>query len=102
MLGLEPGLEVVGQAADGQEAVDAARELRPDVVLLDIAMPVLDGLEALPLIRAESPDTKVVMLTGVTTEAVRQRALDAGAAFFLEKGTGIDTLARRIKEACAA
>lgn len=102
VLGLDEELEVVGQAANGQEAVDSVRELRPDVVLLDIAMPVLDGLEALPLIRAASPDTKVVMLTGVTSEAIRERALAAGAVLFLEKGTGIDALARRIKEACAA
>ena len=102
VLGLDDGVEVVGQAANGQEAVDVVGDLRPDVCLLDIAMPVLDGLAALPLIRAASPDTRVVMLTGVTTDAVRRRALDSGAVLFVEKGTGIDVLARQIKEVCAA
>jgi len=73
------------------------RELRPDVLLLDIAMPVMDGLEALPQIRESAPDTQVVMLTGVVSESVRQRALDAGASLFLEKGIGVNTLAAQIK-----
>lgn len=102
VLNLEAELEVVGQAADGREAIEMVGELRPDVVLLDIAMPCLDGLEALPLILAASPGTRVVMLTGVTTPAVRARALAAGAALFVEKGTGIDVLARQIKDVCAA
>ena len=57
------GAEVVGEASDGREAVDQARRLRPDLVLMDITMPVCDGLEATVLLKAELPETKVVMVT---------------------------------------
>ena len=102
VLGLDEGVAVVGEAADGEEAIRLARELQPDVLLLDIAMPVMDGLEALPAIREASPDTRVVMLTGLASEAIRERALAAGATLFIEKGTDIATLARRVREVCAS
>ena len=102
VLGLDDGVAVVGEAADGEEAIRLARELQPDVLLLDIAMPVMDGLEALPAIREASPDTRVVMLTGLASEAIRERALAAGATLFIEKGTDIATLARRVREVCAS
>lgn len=100
VLNLDPDLEVVGETADGRQAIQLVRELRPDVLLLDIAMPVMDGLEALPQIRESAPETQVVMLTGVVSEGVRQRALDAGACLFLEKGIGVDTLVAEIKAVC--
>lgn len=100
VLGLDPGLEVVGEAENGREAIALMQALRPDVLLLDIAMPVMDGLEALPLILEAVPDTRVVMLTGVTNENIRERALAAGATAFIEKGTDVDRLAEPIKEAC--
>ena len=96
VLGLEPGLEVVGEAADGQQAIDLVTSLKPDVLVLDIAMPVMDGLEALPHIRLRSPGTKVVMLTGVSNDATRERALAAGAFLFLEKGTDIQEVVREV------
>lgn len=102
VLGLEPELEVVGEAADGLAAVEAARALQPDIVLLDIAMPELDGLEALPRIREVAPEATVVMLTGIATESARARALAGGAALFIEKGTNMQELADRIREAAAA
>ena len=102
VLGLDPDLEVVGEAENGRDAIALARELQPDVLLLDIAMPVMDGLEALPLIREAAPETRVVMLTGVASDAVRARALAAGAEGFIEKGTDVDLLAEPIKEACRA
>jgi DNA-binding NarL/FixJ family response regulator len=98
VLRLEPDVEVVGEAGDGKQAIELAVRLKPDVLLLDIAMPVMDGLEALPHIRAESPGTKVVMLTGVANDSVRQSALDGGAALFLEKGVDIDVLVRSVVE----
>jgi DNA-binding NarL/FixJ family response regulator len=100
VLDLEPGLVVVGEAANGQEAVDLVGELRPDVLVLDIAMPVLDGLEALPLIHAASPETKVVMLTGVASDTFRNRAHEGGAALFIEKGTNIQDVVEAVAGVC--
>jgi DNA-binding NarL/FixJ family response regulator len=101
VLSLDPGVQVVGEAVDGREAIRIVTELRPDVLLLDIAMPVMDGLEALPLVREASPETNVVMLTGLASESVRQRALDAGACLFLEKGTDLDELVDQLKDVCS-
>jgi DNA-binding NarL/FixJ family response regulator len=100
VLDLEPGLVVVGEAANGQEAVNLVKELRPDVLVLDIAMPVLDGLEALPLIHAASPETKVVMLTGVASDTFRNRAREGGAALFIEKGTNIQDVVEAVAGVC--
>lgn len=101
VLELDPNLEVVGEAVNGREAVALVRDLQPDVLLLDVAMPVMDGLEALPLIREAAPATRVVMLTGVASADLRERALAAGASAFIEKGTDVDALAAPIKEACS-
>lgn len=98
VLALDPEIELVGEAADGREAVDLVAEVRPDVLLLDIAMPVMDGLEALPLIRAAAPETRVVMLTGVGAAGIRERAFANGAHELIEKGADVDDLARRVKE----
>lgn len=100
MLGLEQDLAVVGEAANGRDVIEVVRELQPDVLLLDIAMPVMDGLEALPHVRSAAPGTAVVVLTGLTSEGVRQRALDAGARLVIEKGTDADELASHVREAC--
>lgn len=100
VLGLEPGLEVVGEAGDGREAVALAERLQPDVLLLDVAMPEMDGLEALPQVREVSPETQVVMLTGMTATSVRERALAAGACAYIEKGIDIDELGERIIDIC--
>ncbi|MDQ2982567.1 MAG: response regulator transcription factor [Actinomycetota bacterium] len=100
VLSLDPGIEVVGEAADGQEAIRLVREMHPDVLLLDVAMPVMDGLEALPHIRRSAPGTHVVMVTGVTSERIRHRALDGGASLFIEKGTDVESLVEQIKEVC--
>jgi DNA-binding NarL/FixJ family response regulator len=100
VLGLEAGLEVVGEAEDGRQAIDVVRELRPHVLVLDLAMPEMDGIEALPHIREASPDTKVIVVTGFGSESMRQRALDAGAALFAEKGTDVGELVGRIKALC--
>lgn len=86
LFSFEADMDVVGLAQHGREAVDLVTQQRVDVLLLDVAMPVMDGLEALPLIRAASPDTKVVMLTGFGTDAIRRRAIEGGANRYLEKG----------------
>ncbi len=100
ILEAEDDMEVVGEAADGQEAIRIVSELHPDVLLLDVAMPVMDGLEALPLIRESAPRTHIVMLTGVSSEMIRRRALEGGASLFIEKGIDVESLVDQIKDVC--
>jgi DNA-binding NarL/FixJ family response regulator len=84
------GFEVVGQAGDGQAAVEAALRLRPDLVLLDITMPQLSGLEALRLIKRELPETQVVMLTVSHDDADLSEAVESGALGYLLKNLSAD------------
>ncbi len=92
------GWQVVGTAAQGREAVEEARERQPDLVLLDIAMPVMDGMEALPLIRQVAPEATVVMLSGFPFETAGRGALDAGAHGYLEKTDLVRSLIPRLEE----
>ena len=78
--------QVVAEAENGVEAVDMARELQPDVLILDLSMPVLSGMEALPQIRDASPDSKVVILSGFDRARMESEALAGGAVGYLEKG----------------
>ena len=82
------GFEVVGEAGDGLEAIDLAVRTQPDLLLLDLAMPALDGLEALPRIRSEAPRTKVVVLSGFQAAQIGDEARQGGAHAYIEKGTG--------------
>jgi len=77
---------VVGEGIDGREGVKLATELQPDVVLLDLAMPVMDGLEALPLIKAAVDNVKVIVLSGFDEGSMREIAFQAGASKYVEKG----------------
>ena len=79
------GFDIVGEASGGHEAIERARELQPDVVLLDLSMPDLDGLSALPLLRAAAPDCEVVVLTASGDEANLLAAIRGGAAGYLLK-----------------
>src|SRR5712691_950555 len=81
----EPGLEVVAQAGNGEEALEKYRELRPGVVLMDLSMPVMDGISATRAILEEFPDAKVIVLTTYDGDEDIHRALDAGAMGYLVK-----------------
>ena len=100
-LALDPELEVAGEASDGAEAVRKARELQPDVVLMDLLMPVMDGITAIGEIRREMPGTEVIALTSVLEDASVVSAVKAGAIGYLLKDTQSDELCRAIKAAAA-
>ena len=100
-LGLDPDFEIVGEASDGQEAVQKAHELKPDVVLMDLLMPRMDGITAIGHIRRDLPDTEVIALTSVLEDAKVVGAVRAGAIGYLLKDTEADELCRAIKAAAA-
>ncbi|WP_442906957.1 response regulator [Kitasatospora sp. NBC_01246] len=98
LLGLLPGIEVVGAAADGEEAVELVERHRPDVVLMDLRMPRCDGVEATRRIRAAHPETEVVVLTTYADDESLFPALQAGARGYLTKDAGGDEIARAIAD----
>ena len=100
-LGLDPDLEVIDEARDGAEAVRLANELKPDVVVMDLLMPGMDGLQAMRSIRQSLPDTEVVALTSVLEDASIVEAVRAGAIGYLLKDTEAHELVRAIKAAAA-
>ena len=100
-LTLDPEIEVVGEAANGEEAVNLARELRPDVVLMDLLMPVMDGRIATQTIREQMPEVEVMALTSVLDDASVTGAIRAGAIGYLLKNTQADELRRAVKAAAA-
>ena len=100
-LSLDSELEVIGEAADGAEAARLARQLQPDVVLMDLIMPVMDGVTAIAAIRRELPDTEVIALTSVLEDEKVIGAVRAGAIGYLLKDTQADDLCRAIKAAAA-
>ena len=100
-LGLDPELEVVGEACNGAEAVSLAEELRPNVVLMDLLMPVMDGIAATSAIRKSLPGVEVVALTSVLEDASVVGAVRAGATGYLLKDTDADELRRAVKAAAS-
>ncbi len=100
-LALDPELEVIGEAENGAEAVRLAGELRPDVVLMDLLMPVMDGITAIENIRATLPDIEVLAVTSVLEDTAVIRAIRAGAIGYMLKDTQADELCRAIKAAAA-
>lgn len=97
MLAGEPDIDVVGEAASGAEAVAAARALRPDVVLMDLRLPGLDGVGATARILAATPATRVVVLTTYETDGDILRAVEAGAAGYLLKDTARGDLVNAVR-----
>ena len=94
--------EVVGEAADGAEAIRVTAAEQPDVLVLDLAMPVLDGLQAIPEIRAGSPDTAIVVLSGFARGRLDRLALASGAAAYVEKGEAFAVIVSTLLDATAA
>jgi DNA-binding NarL/FixJ family response regulator len=101
LLETAPGIEPVAAAADGEEAVALAARHRPEVVLMDLRMPRLDGVEATRRIRVAQPDTEIVVLTTHADEASILDALQAGARGYLTKDAGIAAISRAIHAAAA-
>ncbi|MFQ3535451.1 MAG: response regulator transcription factor [Aggregatilineales bacterium] len=98
-LSLDSELEVVGEAVDGRQGVALAQQLRPDVVLMDLLMPVMDGVTAISILRREVPEAEVVALTSVLEDNAVIGAIRAGAIGYLLKDTESDELIRAIKAA---
>lgn len=98
LLNSDGNFRIVGEARNGREAVDMAAALRPDVILMDIAMPRLNGLEATRRILAENPAAKIVILSAHSDEAYIERMCAVGVAGFLEKQTSAEVLTKAIRE----
>jgi YesN/AraC family two-component response regulator len=93
-------VEVVGEATNGAEAVDMVAAEKPDAVILDLAMPVMDGLQAIPLIKEASPATKIVVLSGFDTERMAKRAITLGAEAYLQKGVALGDIGQTLWNLC--
>lgn len=96
-LELVGGFDVVGEAADGRQGVATVTEQKPDAVLLDLAMPVMDGLQAIPEIRTATPSTKILILSGFEESRMSEEAIAAGAHAYLSKGVPITKIASVLK-----
>jgi len=97
LLSTQPDLEVVGEAGNGEEALRLAATLQPDVVLMDLRMPVMDGPTATRRLRREHPQCRVIMLSTFDDEDSRASGLEAGAAAYLLKDTPLDDLVEAIR-----
>jgi len=95
----EPDIEIVGEAADGEEAIAAAREHVPSVVLLDLLMPKVDGIAALRAIKAISPSTQVIILTSHQGDEGLFEAIKAGALSYVQKTAGVDVVTEAVRAA---
>ena len=97
----DPGFEVVGEAGDGRTALEGIADTRPAAVLLDLSMPDMDGLEAIPEIRKGDPDVAIVVLSGFSADRMGGPALERGADGYVEKGTPIQELRDATRTAVA-
>lgn len=96
-----PDMEMVGEAANGLEAIERSRELSPDVVLMDLVMPEMDGVTAIKAIHAERPGTAIIALSSFGEERLVRSALESGALSYLLKNVSAESLAEAIRLACA-
>jgi DNA-binding NarL/FixJ family response regulator len=95
----DPTIEIVGEAADGVAGVEATAELQPDVVLLDMSMPRMGGLQAIPKMRRSAPRTSIIGLSSLSAARMAAPSKEIGAHSYLEKGTGLDDIRAAIHEA---
>lgn len=93
---LQPGISVVGEASNGMEAIEKARELRPDVIVMDVSMPRMDGIEATRRIKSEQPAVRIIGLSMFEGEEVGRRMCEAGAETFVMKSGSVDALVKVI------
>jgi len=98
----DPGFEVVGEAGDGRSALEGISETRPTAVLLDLSMPDMDGLEAIPEIRSRDSEVAIVILSGFSADRMEAPARERGADGYVEKGTPIQDLREVTRSAVAA
>lgn len=101
VLELEPGVTVVGEAGDGRTAATEVASLDPDVLVLDLSLPGLDGLEVLEEVGRTAPRTRVVVFSGYPAEQLAEAALERGARRYIEKGADIGDVARAVVEVAA-
>ena len=97
LLPLLDAIDVVGEAANGQDAIELAASLQPDVILMDVEMPLMDGLSATRLIKPQCPQCRIIILSIHDDEAVRARARSAGADDFVDKGAPLTALLHAIQ-----
>ena len=94
----DPAIEVVGEAANGREGIEVVEATDPDLVLLDLSMPDMDGLEAIPLMRRHAPNARVVVLSGHEAGRVSLEALDQGASRYINKAAGLQAIPQVVRE----
>ena len=98
----DPRIQVVGEAGDGEAGVSGVERLKPDVVLLDLAMPLLDGFEAMPMMLERSPQTTIVALSGFTADRMAELCISNGAHAYLEKGEDAEVIRDAVLQAAIA
>lgn len=94
--------EVVGEACDGQEACLLAKQKQPDVVVLDLSMPVMDGLQAILEIKRDAPEAKILVLSGFAADVMSEEAISLGADAYMEKSGNFRELSTRLSDLCKA